>query len=167
MQGLLKKAKNKSNDPETGRPYSLAHLKDSLDKYRDEVLWAEFCHLYWINNQHILYIKGKLATGGLYNRKVTWVKNVSLMHRFEFGLLDEQFDLVNAAMNQLRHQGYMSNYLRMIVASFCLQHKLDWRDCLLIFEKYLIDISWPSNLFGWLHGYTLVQGRKHVFSIPL
>ena len=81
----------------------MARLKESISKYRDEVLWAEFCHLYWIYNQDALTTNGVLNIGGLYNRKRKWVQNPKLIHDFEYGLLDNKhFSLVNAAMNQLR-----------------------------------------------------------------
>ena len=51
IKGLLKKVSEKYRDPETDLVYSLSKLKESLSKYKDEVLWAEFCHLYWLNNK--------------------------------------------------------------------------------------------------------------------
>ena len=43
---------------------------------------------------------GVLAIGGLYNRKRKWHSDSKLLHKFEFGLLDNsQFSLINAAMN--------------------------------------------------------------------
>lgn len=76
----MKKAKEKARDKETDQVYSIAKLKDSISKYRDEVLWAEFCYLYWINNKDILYKNNRLVSGGLYDRKTKWVKNSKLMH---------------------------------------------------------------------------------------
>ena len=55
-------------------------FKESIKKYRDEVLWAEFCHLYWIYNKSELVTNGVLNIGGLYNRKRKWIKNTKLLH---------------------------------------------------------------------------------------
>jgi len=66
----------------------MKQLKSSLSKYRDEVLWAEFCYLYWIYNKNDLMTNGVLNIGGLYNRKRKWIKNNKLLHDFEYGQLD-------------------------------------------------------------------------------
>ncbi len=100
MSGLLKKVADKYRDPESGVLYSLSRLKESVSKYRDELLWGDFCHLYWLNNKEALLTNGVLNIGGLYNRKRKWIKNAKLLHDFEYGLLDnDQFSLINAGMN--------------------------------------------------------------------
>ena len=70
--------------------------------YIDEVLWNEFCHIYWLQNKDVLMQKGELMIGGLYGRKYKWKLNSVLLNHFEYGKLDRQYDLINAAMNQLR-----------------------------------------------------------------
>ena len=42
---------------------------------------------------------GVLNIGGLYNRKRKWIKDNKLLHNFEYGKLDPQYDIINAAMN--------------------------------------------------------------------
>ncbi len=107
----------------------------------------------------------ELKSGGLYDRSRKWKTNNKLLYELENGLLQEKYSLVNASMNQLKIEGYMSNYLRMIFGSFCLQKEIDWRLAMQIFEKYLIDISWTSNLWGWLDSFNLTAKQPRIFSI--
>lgn len=61
-------------------------------------------------------------------------------------------DLVDAAMRELRHTGYLSNRLRQIVAS-ALIHELrgDWRAGAAWFEHCLIDFDVHSNQGNWAY----------------
>lgn len=60
------------------------------------------------------------------------------------------YPLVNAAMNELRETGYLSNRLRQIVAS-CLVNELqlDWRYGAAFFEQQLLDYDVASNWGNW------------------
>lgn len=60
--------------------------------------------------------------------------------------------LVDAAMRELRHTGYLSNRLRQIVAS-ALIHELrgDWRAGAAWFEHCLIDFDVHSNQGNWAY----------------
>lgn len=60
--------------------------------------------------------------------------------------------LVDAAMRELRHTGYLSNRLRQIVAS-ALIHDLggDWRAGAAWFESQLIDFDVHSNQGNWAY----------------
>ncbi|KAI9802456.1 MAG: hypothetical protein M1825_002841 [Sarcosagium campestre] len=73
---------------------------------------------------------------------------------------DEQFEawcqgrtgypIVDAAMRQLNHMGYMHNRCRMIVASFLAKDLLiDWRLGERYFMEHLIDGDFASNNGGW------------------
>jgi len=73
---------------------------------------------------------------------------------------DEHFDawckgitgypIVDAAMRQLNHTGYMHNRCRMIVASFLSKDLLlDWRMGERYFMEHLIDGDFASNNGGW------------------
>ena len=60
------------------------------------------------------------------------------------------YPLVNAAMNELRATGYISNRVRQIVAS-CLVNELqlDWRYGAAYFEQQLLDYDVASNWGNW------------------
>ncbi|QYJ84933.1 deoxyribodipyrimidine photo-lyase [Shewanella mesophila] len=60
------------------------------------------------------------------------------------------YPIVDAAMKQLLHTGWMHNRLRMIVASFLTKHLLvDWRKGERFFMQHLIDGDFSANNGGW------------------
>ena len=60
------------------------------------------------------------------------------------------YPIVDAAMRQLNHTGYMHNRCRMISASFLAKHLLlDWRMGERYFMEHLIDGDFASNNGGW------------------
>ncbi|CAN8101181.1 unnamed protein product [Discula destructiva] len=60
------------------------------------------------------------------------------------------FPIVDAAMRQVQHMGYMHNRCRMIVASFLSKDLLiDWRMGERFFMENLIDGDFASNNGGW------------------
>lgn len=61
-----------------------------------------------------------------------------------------EYPIVNAAMNQLRETGYISNRARQLVAScFINELGLDWRYGAAWFEEQLIDYDVASNYGNW------------------
>ena len=60
------------------------------------------------------------------------------------------YPLVDAAMCQLLHSGYMHNRLRMVVASFLTKDLgIDWRLGEAFFAEHLIDFDLAANNGGW------------------
>ncbi|MBC7463454.1 MAG: deoxyribodipyrimidine photo-lyase [Actinobacteria bacterium] len=60
------------------------------------------------------------------------------------------FPFVDAAMRQLRVEGWMHNRTRMVVASFLVKDlHLEWQHGANFFMKYLIDNDVASNSHGW------------------
>jgi deoxyribodipyrimidine photo-lyase len=60
------------------------------------------------------------------------------------------YPIVDAAMRQLNHSGWMHNRCRMITASFLAKHLLiDWRMGERYFMEHLIDGDFASNNGGW------------------
>lgn len=60
------------------------------------------------------------------------------------------YPIVDAAMRQLNHSGYMHNRLRMIVASFLVKDLLiDWRRGEAYFAAKLLDFDLAANNGGW------------------
>ncbi|KAK2746619.1 hypothetical protein FQN57_002963 [Myotisia sp. PD_48] len=63
------------------------------------------------------------------------------------------FPIVDAAMRQLKHSGWMHNRTRMVVASFLSKDLLiDWRLGERYFMEHLIDGDFASNHGGWGFG---------------
>lgn len=60
------------------------------------------------------------------------------------------FPIVDAAMRQLNHMGYMHNRCRMVVASFLSKDLMvDWRRGEKYFMEHLVDGDFASNSGGW------------------
>ncbi|KAK7967978.1 deoxyribodipyrimidine photo-lyase [Apiospora aurea] len=60
------------------------------------------------------------------------------------------YPIVDAAMRQMQHMGWMHNRLRMVVASFlCKDLLLDWRMGERFFMENLVDGDFASNNGGW------------------
>ncbi len=60
------------------------------------------------------------------------------------------YPLVDAAMAQINHSGYMHNRLRMVVASFLVKDLgVDWRWGERYFAEQLIDFDLSANNGGW------------------
>ncbi|HRH87867.1 MAG TPA: deoxyribodipyrimidine photo-lyase [Rubrivivax sp.] len=60
------------------------------------------------------------------------------------------YPLVDAAMQQINHSGYMHNRLRMVVASFLVKDLgLDWRRGEAYFATHLNDFDLAANNGGW------------------
>jgi deoxyribodipyrimidine photo-lyase len=60
------------------------------------------------------------------------------------------YPIVDAAMRQLRHEGWMHNRTRMIVASFLVKDlHIEWQYGANYFMQFLIDNDVASNSHGW------------------
>ena len=60
------------------------------------------------------------------------------------------FPIIDAAMRQLKAEGWMHNRLRMVVAMFFTKNMLhDWRLGEKFFMESLIDADFASNNGGW------------------
>lgn len=79
---------------------------------------------------------------------IEWEYNLEHFEAWKTGKTG--FPIVDAAMRQLKHTGYMHNRCRMIVASFLTKDLLiDWRMGEREFMLSLIDGDFASNNGGW------------------
>lgn len=81
-------------------------------------------------------------------RNIRWEYDESRIEKWKEGKTG--FPIVDAAMRQLKTEGWMHNRLRMIVASFFTKDLLmDWRIGEKYFSEMLIDYDSASNIGGW------------------
>lgn len=108
-----------------------------------EVLWREYFYWYALKHGANLFrrdgVQRKRRPSSFYpHRFRAWCQGTT------------EYPLVNAAMNQLRETGYMSNRARQLVAScFVNELELDWRYGAAWFQEQLIDYDVASNFGNW------------------
>ncbi|KAK8003291.1 hypothetical protein PG989_003010 [Apiospora arundinis] len=79
---------------------------------------------------------------------ITWSYNTEHFDAWRAGRTG--YPIVDAAMRQVQHMGWMHNRLRMVVASFlCKDLLLDWRMGERFFMENLVDGDFASNNGGW------------------
>jgi len=108
-----------------------------------ELLWREYYYWYALKHGANLFRRDGVQRE---KRQATFYG-----HRFMAWCQgNTEYPLVNAAMNQLRETGYMSNRARQLVAScFVNELELDWRYGAAWFEQQLIDYDVASNYGNW------------------
>ncbi|MCM0614150.1 DASH family cryptochrome [Marinobacter sediminum] len=108
-----------------------------------ELLWREYFYWYALKHGADLFRRDGVQRK---RRPVTFYG-----HRFKAWCHgNTEYPLVNAAMNQLRETGYMSNRARQLAASiFVNELELDWRYGAAWFEEQLIDYDVASNYGNW------------------
>lgn len=109
-----------------------------------ELIWREFY-------RHILIAVPRVCMNKPYQletEQLPWRYDDDLLNKWQEGLTG--FPLVDAAMRQLKTQGWMHNRLRMVTAMFLSKNLfLDWRLGEKYFAARLIDFDFASNNGGW------------------
>ncbi|MEM8945217.1 MAG: deoxyribodipyrimidine photo-lyase [Planctomycetota bacterium] len=111
--------------------------------FLSEVGWREFGY-------HLLYHFPDTSTLALRKnfRDFPWSNNAENLRRWQRG--QTGYPVVDAAMRQLWHTGWMHNRARMIVASFLCKHLLiPWQRGAEWFWDTLVDADLASNTLGW------------------
>ncbi len=117
--------------------------RHSVAAWVSELAWREFY-------QHILFHFPQVVSGNFRSEYdvLPWRDAPEELQAWKAG--QTGYPIVDAAMRQLRHTGWMPNRARMIVASFLSKHLLiNWREGELHFMQWLIDGDLASNNGGW------------------
>ena len=122
--------------------FSSGHI--GVTKWIDEIVWREFY-------KNIMFSFPKVSRGQPfqdYSKKIEWRYSENEFTAWKEGMTG--FPIVDAAMRQLHHEGWMHNRLRMVVAMFFTKNMLhDWRLGEAYFMQNLIDGDFASNNGGW------------------
>jgi deoxyribodipyrimidine photo-lyase len=115
-----------------------------ITKWIDEIIWREFY-------KNIMFSFPKVSKGQPfqdYSKKIQWRYEEEEFQAWKDGRTG--FPIIDAAMRQLHHEGWMHNRLRMVVAMFFTKNMLhDWRLGEAYFMQNLIDGDFASNNGGW------------------
>ncbi len=117
--------------------------KDGADTFLSEIGWREFAY-------HLLYHFPHTTKKPLRENFVDfpWSQSKHDLHRWQRG--ETGYPVVDAAMRQLWHTGWMHNRARMIVASFLCKHlRIPWQRGAKWFWDTLVDADLASNTLGW------------------
>jgi len=115
----------------------------SVEKLRAEIGWREFA---W----HLLAHNAELGSQNLNSAfdGFRWAEPGAALTAWQRG--QTGYPLVDAAMRQLWHTGWMHNRLRLVAASFLVKHLLiDWRLGAAWFRDTLVDADPANNSVGW------------------
>lgn len=110
--------------------------------------WRDYFH-------QLMYHHPRLASADLRPRAVAWrdgTDRASEAHQDFEAWRDGRtgYPIVDAAMRQLRSEGWMPNRLRMLVASVLTKHLgIDWRLGAAHFMRWLIDGDLANNAGNW------------------
>ncbi|MFL2715249.1 MAG: cryptochrome/photolyase family protein [Gammaproteobacteria bacterium] len=124
--------------------FELDSGEKGVTKWIDEIVWREFY-------KNIMFSFPRVSKGmpfQEYTKKIKWRFDEEEFKAWKNG--NTGFPLIDAAMRQLKHEGWMHNRLRMVVAMFLTKNMLhDWRLGEAFFMKSLIDGDFSSNNGGW------------------
>ena len=113
------------------------------ETFRKEIAWREFY-------ADVLH-HNPLSSHEYYNPTFATMRYDQLGEKFDLWCKGKTgYPFVDAAMRQLRNEGWMHNRARMVVASFLVKDlHIEWQHGAAFFMKYLIDNDVASNSHGW------------------
>jgi deoxyribodipyrimidine photo-lyase len=117
--------------------------RSGVATFVSELIWREF--YYQILTAFPEVLRGSFRTEF---RGIRWRRADAAFNRWKAGLTG--YPIVDAAMRQLKQEGWMHNRARMIVASFLTKDlHVDWRRGERYFMEHLLDADVASNNGGW------------------
>jgi deoxyribodipyrimidine photo-lyase len=120
-----------------------AASRDAAGTWLNELVWREFYVHILYHFPHVLKQSFRPEL-----QAIAWENDAGAFAAWCEGRTG--YPVVDAAMRQLNHSGWMHNRARMIVASFLVKDLLvDWRWGERYFMRHLVDGDPPSNNGGW------------------
>ncbi len=116
---------------------------EHAESFLRQLVWREF-------NAHLLFHRPEIDLDNFKPKfnGFPWENNPAALKAWQTG--QTGYPVVDAAMQQLWHTGWMHNRARMIVASFLTKHLLiDWREGARWFWDTLVDADLANNAGGW------------------
>lgn len=117
---------------------------EGADSWINELIWREFY-------RHLLFAFPDLCKHKAFKpatENIPWRNDKRDFDAWCNG--QTGYPIIDAAMRQLKQEGWMHNRLRMLTAMFLTKHLLiDWRWGEAYFNKWLVDADLASNNGGW------------------
>lgn len=117
--------------------------RENIKTFLTELGWREFTH-------NVLFFNPEMPRKNLQPKfnKISWHENQKHLTAWQEGKTG--YPIIDAAMRELYHTGFMHNRMRMVTASFLIKNLLihwhkgeDW------FWNLLVDADLASNSFNW------------------
>ncbi len=121
-------------------------LAAEAESWLNELIWRDFYFMILDQFPHVVGAAFKPEYDG-----IVWAQGDRADTLFEAWCTGQTgYPLVDAAMRQLQHSGWMHNRLRMVVASFLTKDLgIDWRRGEAWFARHLNDFDLSANNGGW------------------
>jgi len=111
------------------------------DEFVRQLCWRDFY-------LQLLSANPCTATADLHPREREWSDDEDALEAWTYGRTG--YPIVDAAMRQLRAEGWIHNRARLIVASFLTKSlKIDWRHGAQVFFDQLVDGDLANNTGNW------------------
>lgn len=124
-------------------PATTSETRSGAEIWLSELAWRDFYHQILYHFPHVRHRAFRPVYDG-----IPWSNNPEWFGAWCAG--QTGYPIVDAAMNQLRQEGWMHNRARMIVSSFLTKDLLiDWRWGERFFMQHLIDGDTAANNGGW------------------
>jgi deoxyribodipyrimidine photo-lyase len=122
-------------------PEHLDQLEDGRGAFVRQVCWRDF-------NHQLLAAMPDLPRQDIRTRGDHWVGDDDAVIAWKDGRTG--YPVVDAAMRQLRREGWMHNRARLLTASFLTKHlRIDWRIGAWHFMDHLVDGDLANNFGQW------------------
>lgn len=118
-----------------------ARGREGAEPWIRQLCWRDFYH-------QVLAARPDASWADFKHRNDPWIEDAAGLAAWKEGRTG--FPVVDAAMRQLLHEGYMHNRARMIVASFLTKDLgIDWRVGARHFLEWLTDGDLANNNLNW------------------
>ncbi len=123
---------------------NLCKISSGQQMFLSELLWREFYKNILIDFPHV----GKDQSFKANYKDLSWIVDQKELDLWKNG--QTGFPIVDAGMRQLKHEGWMHNRVRMIVAMFLTKLMLhSWQEGEQHFAYWLFDYDFSANNGGW------------------
>lgn len=118
-------------------------LSSDVIKFQSEIAWRDFAN-------HLLFHFPQIPTENWKKPfdNYPWREDAEALSIWQTGMTG--YPMVDAAMRELWHTGYMHNRMRMLAASFLIKHlRIHWREGEAWFWDTLLDADLANNTTSW------------------